>query len=176
MNRSLPLLTILALASCSSRPPPPTSPIPDEQPQAAPGAGSEPETSPPQAAPPPAPPPTDPAPAQAEPDLRSAELAAYENARPVFDKFCASCHAQGGPGARKGTLAHLDITSYPFGGHHAVAVAASIRKSLGVDGSTATMPRNKPGSVTGADLELIKAWADAFDASHATTNPGRHAH
>lgn len=97
-------------------------------------------------------------------------MAAWANAKPVFDKFCASCHARGGPGAKPGTLAHLDITSYPFEGHHADTVAATIRKSLGMDGRKATMPRNKPGSLSAADLALVREWADAFDASHAVVD------
>lgn len=165
MARSLSLLIIVGLVACGSRPPPPTTDTPDAQSQAAPAsdAGPDPQANPLEATPQP----TEPAPAQAAADHHAAELAAYERAKPVFDKFCANCHAQGRPGARPGTLSHLDITRYPFAGHHADTVAATVRKSLGIDGGKATMPKNKPGSVTGADLALIKAWTDAFDAAHA---------
>jgi mono/diheme cytochrome c family protein len=93
-------------------------------------------------------------------------MLAYEKAKPVFDKFCANCHTQGRPGARKGTLAHLDTTVYPFTGHHSHETTATVRRVLGVGGGKATMPMNKPGAVQGEDLALIIAWADAFDASH----------
>lgn len=160
MTRSLTVLTILAFTACGSRPPP-TSPDGRPPVDIASSAGTEVHPAPP------ALPPTEPVPAQAATDHHAAEMAAYANAKPVFDKFCANCHAQGRPGARQSTLAHLDVTSYPFGGHHADTVGASVRKSLGIDGGKATMPKNKPGSVAGADLALIKEWADAFDAAHA---------
>lgn len=116
--------------------------------------------------------PTPPAPAESDPaqakaDLLAAEMAAFEKAKPVFDKNCSSCHVMGGRGAKAKTLQHFNMTKYPFGGHHAHEMTASIRKSLGLTGSKATMPKNKPGSVQGDDLATIAAWADAFDASMA---------
>lgn len=99
--------------------------------------------------------------------LIAQETAAFEQAKPVFDKFCAGCHVQDGRGAKKKTLEHFDMTRYPFGGHHADEITASIRKTLGIGGGKPTMPKNKPGSVPADQVALIAAWADAFDASHA---------
>lgn len=164
MTRSLLTITLLfsSLAACGSKQPAPATQAPEQSPPGSTAsAGSEPQASSSETAAPR----TEPAPTQAASDLPATEMAAYERAKPVFDKFCGRCHAQAG--GMKGALAHLDITQYPFAGHHASTVAATVRKSLGVDGGKATMPRNKPGSVTGAELDLIKAWADAFDAAHA---------
>lgn len=99
-----------------------------------------------------------------------AELAAYETAKPVFEKFCINCHQKGKRGATKKALAELDITEYPFKGEH--ANGPDIRKALGIGGGKPTMPRNKPGSVKGDDLAAITAWLDAWDAAEAA---GAHA-
>jgi hypothetical protein len=109
--------------------------------------------------------PTAPDPEKAKADLLAAETAAYEGARPVFEKYCAGCHTQNGKNASKKKLDHFDMTTYPFGGHHAGEAGAAIRKVLGIDGSKPTMPRGKPGIVQGDELAAIAAWADAFDAS-----------
>lgn len=164
---------VIALMACGSKAPPPTTQAPDEPPAAV--VASEPSptpaatTSPDPAttAPEVHPEPATPDPSQVKQELLAAEMSAYEQAKPVFDKFCASCHSKGGPGAKKGTLAHFETTSYPFQGHHIDDLGASVRKTLGVGGKKATMPRNKPGSVQGEDLALILKWADAFDASHS---------
>jgi hypothetical protein len=115
-------------------------------------------------APPVGPAPADPVRSKAE--LLAAEASAYEAAKPVFDRFCASCHQQGHTSATPSKLDHFDMTTYPFGGHHAMEMASEIREVLGLDGGTPTMPKNQPGAVTGDDLALIAAWADAFDAAH----------
>ena len=93
-----------------------------------------------------------------------AEIAAFEKAKPVFEANCKGCHFKGQKNASAKKLAEFDITTYPFGGKH--GNAADIKKSLGIGGGKATMPKNKPGSVKGDELALIAAWADAFDASH----------
>ena len=98
--------------------------------------------------------------------LIAAETAAFEKAKPVFDKYCASCHTQG-PKAKKKTLDHFDMTTYPFGGHHAMEISKEIREVLAIGGGKPTMPRGKPGAVKGEELASIAAWADAFDAAHA---------
>lgn len=107
-------------------------------------------------------------------------MAAFEKAKPIFEKQCASCHVQGNRGAKKKTLEHFDMTKYPFGGHHADEVTESIRKALAIGGGKATMPKNKPGSVPPDDLALITAWADAYDAAMAggahEGRPGHDAH
>lgn len=179
------IAALIAVMACGTKTQPPTTHPPDEPPAVTATGPS----SPPEATPAESPDPTKSNPpqdttgqpegttgqpegatgaAQGPPDPLAAEMAAYEKAKPVFDKFCASCHSQGGPGAKKSTLNHLDTTTYPFKGHHADDVAESIRKTLGITGKKATMPRNKPGAVQGDDLVLIKNWADAFDAAHPT--------
>ncbi|MEZ4403223.1 MAG: c-type cytochrome [Kofleriaceae bacterium] len=108
-----------------------------------------------------------PDPAQVKADLLAAEAAAFEKAKPVFDASCSSCHAKGGRGAKAKTLGHFDMTTYPFGGHHADKITETIRKSLAIGGGKATMPRNKPGSLTADQLAAVAAWADAYDAASA---------
>ena len=119
----------------------------------------EPDTKPTEPAPP------DPAKVKAE--LLAAERAAFENAKPVFDKFCAKCHSKSGSKWSQKKGDHFDMTTYPFGGHHAMEVSGEIRKSLGIGGGKPTMPFDKKGAVKGEELALIAAWADAFDKAHA---------
>jgi hypothetical protein len=95
--------------------------------------------------------------------------AAYERARPVFEKYCTKCHTTGGTQSKKAALQHFTMDQYPFGGHHASAVAASIREVLGAGGEEPSMPRDEPGAVQGEELALVLAWADAFDRAHGTT-------
>lgn len=99
--------------------------------------------------------------------LLAAETAAFENARPVFEANCARCHKQGGKQATAKKRDHFDMTAYPFGGHHADAIASEIRKSLGMNGDKPRMPLDKKGIVQGDELALIRAWADAFDKAQA---------
>lgn len=106
-------------------------------------------------------------PAQVKADLLAAETSAYQAAKPVFEKYCAACHQQGGRKASAKKLGHFDMTPYPFAGHHAMEVSGEIREVLGIGGGKPTMPADKPGAVKGDELALIAAWADAFDASHA---------
>jgi hypothetical protein len=99
-------------------------------------------------------------------DLLAAEEKAYEAARPVFVAQCAKCHSKDSKKAQAKTLDHFDMTSYPFGGHHAAEITAEVRKALGIGGGKATMPKDHPGAVQGDDLALIAAWADAWDRAH----------
>ncbi len=99
-------------------------------------------------------------------DLLAAETTAYEQARPVLDTYCAKCHAKGGKNARPKSLEHFDMSSYPFGGHHAVEIGTEVRKVLGIGGGKPTMPFDHPGAVKGDELALIAAWADAYDKAH----------
>lgn len=105
-----------------------------------------------------------------------AELAAFDNARPVFETHCARCHSRGGRLSTEKKRDHFDMTTYPFAGHHATEIAKEIRKALGIDGSKPTMPFDDKGAVKGDDLALIAAWADAFDAAHAHEGHGDHDH
>lgn len=111
------------------------------------------------------PPPPDPA--QVKADLLAAETAAFEKAKPVFEKNCARCHTKGNKGASKKKLAAFDMGTYPLAGKHAKDMSKEIREVLGIGGGKPKMPADKKGAVKGDDLALIAAWADAFDASHA---------
>lgn len=98
----------------------------------------------------------------------SAELAAFENAKPVFEKHCARCHTESS--GKRSALKHFVMDAYPFGGHHATSMPATIRKVLGQSGKRATMPKDKPGVVSGEELKLILEWADAAERA-ALTKP-----
>jgi hypothetical protein len=112
---------------------------------------------------PPAPPtPPAPDPEKVKADLLASEQDAYQKAKPVFDKYCAKCHAQGGKNAAKKSLKHFDMTSYPFGGEHALMVGPEVREAVGLTDEKAIMPKDKPGSVKGDELALIDAWAQAW--------------
>ncbi|MFO0750003.1 MAG: hypothetical protein U1F43_30685 [Myxococcota bacterium] len=108
-----------------------------------------------------------PDPEQAKAALMAAELSAYESAKPVFTAACGGCHAAGSKLATAKKLEHLDVTGYPFKSRHLVSLTATLRHVLGIDGAKPTMPKQKPGSVQGADLALVEAWAKAFDAAEA---------
>jgi uncharacterized membrane protein len=100
--------------------------------------------------------------------ILAAEKAAYDRARPVFDRHCARCHTSAGDHRKKQkALPHFSMDAYPFGGHHATELAETIREVLGATGQDATMPDDDPGSVQGEELAIILAWADAFERSHA---------
>lgn len=150
MRAPLLSLLVLAMAACGGKSPPETAPQPttedrhDHPAEAPPADNAD----------------------QGKTDLAAAETAAYERAKPVFEKYCSKCHAKGGKNAKPKSLEHLDMTSYPFGGHHAAEIGAEVRKVLGIGGGKATMPMDDPGSVKGDDLALIAAWADAYDKAH----------
>lgn len=160
------LTLVMALAACgggSSPTPaspagPEPAPVPDPVVAAPTPTLAEPATPPEPAAP---------DPAKIKADLLAVETAAYDKAKPVFAKYCASCHQQGQKKAKKESLEHFDITTYPFGGHHAMELGEAVRDVLAITGGKPTMPKGKPGSVKGEELALIASWADAFDASHA---------
>ncbi|MBP6627842.1 MAG: hypothetical protein KA297_00335 [Kofleriaceae bacterium] len=97
--------------------------------------------------------------------LMEAEMAAYEAAKPVFAKSCGGCHIQGGAKATAKKLKHVDMTTYPFAGHHVDTITTTIGHVLGIDGAKPTMPADKPGSVKGDDLALVEAWIEAYNAA-----------
>lgn len=170
-----PAFVLLVLAACGASQAP--APVPDP---IAPPVAPAPAPAPAPVATP-APPAPAPAPAPVTTDApRSAELVAFEQAKPVFDKWCARCHADGGRATSAKKRSHFDMTRYPFGGHHADDIADEVREVLGLTGKKPTMPPDKKGAVRGDELALIQAWADAFDAAHATgaahDHHGGHAH
>jgi hypothetical protein len=164
MKHTLALITSLALAACGSKSststgttPTPATPSPTTP--AADAAVA--------AMPPPPPSPIDAAPAAPDPAAVNAALladeqTAYDKAKPVFEHYCASCHTQNGKKATKKKLSHFDMTSYPFGGHHAATIGNEVREVLGLTGEKPTMPDDKPGSVKGDDLAAVDAWAQAW--------------
>ena len=123
----------------------------------------------------------EPSPAATDPkaDLLAMETSAWESARPIFDKACATCHTIAGKKATKKKLDHFKLDSYPPGGHHTSTIGFTIRDVLGLSGKKPTMPYDKPGSVEGDDLAKIKAWADAWEAAEragAHSAAGEHHH
>jgi hypothetical protein len=119
----------------------------------------------------------EPVPAAADPkaDALAAERAAYDKAKPVFEKWCAKCHTQGAKNATAKKLDHFDMTTYPFGGHHSAKMGPTIKQVLGLAGKKATMPFDKKGAVQGDELTTIAAWADAWEAAEKAGAHGPHA-
>ena len=92
------------------------------------------------------------------------ETAAFEIAKPVFERHCFRCHTTAGKKSKHKALDHLSMDQYPFGGHHADEAGAAVREVLGADAhGEATMPSDDRGAVRGDDLTKIVAWAAAFD-------------
>ena len=157
-------LCAAALVACGSKPPPPANPTPpaaephEAMPPATPAATAEPAKPP--VAEKPAPPAADP-----KADALAAETAAYEKAKPTFEKYCATCHTKAGKKAAKKKLDHFDMDTYPFGGEHTAFIGDHVGDVLGLGGKKATMPYDKPGSVKGEDLATIKAWIDAWESA-----------
>lgn len=94
------------------------------------------------------------------------EIAAFERAKPAFERHCFRCHTTAGKKTKPKALAHVAMDGYPFGGHHADEAGSIVRKALGAGGGEPTMPSDDPGVVTGDDLARILAWADAFEHAH----------
>ncbi|HEU0036142.1 MAG TPA: c-type cytochrome [Kofleriaceae bacterium] len=165
MTRAFPILLSFVLAACGgSKPAPKTTPVEPTTPPSEPVATGS-ATAPT----PPAEPPTEPAPAEPAKDpkaeLLAAETTAWDKAKPVFEKYCASCHTKAGKKSAKKKLDHFDMDSYPPGGHHTATIGFTIRDVLGISGKKATMPYDHPGTVKGDDLAAIKAWTDAWEAA-----------
>ena len=162
--KALFALLTAALVACGSKSTPPANPTPppaephEATPTPTPAVATESPKSP--DADKPAPPKSD-----AKADALAAETAAYAKAKPVFDKYCSTCHTKAGKKSAKKKLDHFDMDTYPFGGEHTAFIGNHIRDVLGISGKKATMPKDKPGTVKGDDLALVKAWADAWDAA-----------
>ena len=94
------------------------------------------------------------------------EIAAFEKAKPAFERHCFRCHTATGKKSKPKALAHIAMDGYPFGGHHADEAGSVVLKVLGAGGGKTTMPSDNPGAVAGEDLTRILAWADAFERAH----------
>lgn len=147
MTRHIAQLLTLVLTACGSTPSPPTTPV----------ATSDPMPKDPELA--------TPDPATVKADLLASERAAWDTAKPVFDKSCATCHTKAGKKSAKKKLDHFDMDTYPPGGHHSGTIGFTIREVLGLTGKKPTMPFDKPGSVQGEDLARVKAWTDAWETA-----------
>jgi mono/diheme cytochrome c family protein len=101
------------------------------------------------------------------------ETAAWDQAKPVFEKYCAHCHTTAGKKKSAKKLDHFNMDSYPLTGHHAATIGFTIRDVLGISGKKPTMPSDKPGSVKGDELALVNAWTDAWEAAEKA---GKHPH
>lgn len=190
MTRSLTMLLLAAaLAACgSASPASPTTPggPPVSTPPAGASASAQHEAPSPAEPAQPVEPSAPAAPESVEPArpdpkaaLLAAEASAWETAKPVFTKYCATCHTREGKKASKKKLDHFDLGTYPAGGHHTATIGVTVRDVLGLGGKKATMPYGKPGSVTGKDLAAIKAWTDAWEAAEkaeAHPHPADHHH
>jgi mono/diheme cytochrome c family protein len=106
--------------------------------------------------------------------LLAAETEASQAALPIFATHCARCHMPGEPDATDDTLHHFSMEAYPFRGHHAHQMGDTIRAVLGADGGEPTMPDDDPGALSDEELEVVLAWAEAFDRAHAA-GAGYHA-
>jgi outer membrane biosynthesis protein TonB len=161
MKKLISILFVAALAACGGGDKKPVEPTPDPQPDPTPVEPTpDPTAKPDEPVKPDEPPPPDP-----KVELMAAETAAFEKAKPVFEKFCGKCHSDTGKSKSAKKLGHLNITAYPFTSSHGATLAADIRKALAIGGGKPTMPADKKGSVKGDDLAAIAAWADAWDAA-----------
>jgi mono/diheme cytochrome c family protein len=160
MMKSLLALVLVVSACGGGSKPPPQEPAPQDPVPMDPVARPDEPTPAPEEPVKPEEPKPDP-----KVELLALETAAFDKAKPVFDKWCAKCHTADGKNTSAKKRKELDITAYPFTGEH--ANAKDIRKTLGIGGGKPSMPADKKGAVKGDELALIAAWADAWDASHA---------
>jgi len=157
------LLLGAALVACGSKAPPPSAPAMPDRAAIDAGSGSAVAIPTPISTKPPEPP--APEPAKVKADLLASETSAWQTARPVLETACARCHTKAGKKSAKKKLDHMDMDTYPIGGHHTGTIGYAIRDVLGIGGPEATMPYDKPGSVKGADLAKVVAWTDAWEAA-----------
>ena len=159
--RSFALFALLAQFACGSKAQTPTT-VPATDHSAHHHAEAPPDA--PTTQPAPEEKPAEPA-ADPKAELLAAETAAWNAAKPVFDRACAGCHTTSGKKASKTKLDHFNFDSYPTRGHHAATIGFTIRDVLGISGKKPTMPYGRPGSVQGDDLAKIKAWTDAWESA-----------
>jgi hypothetical protein len=165
MKQLFSLIMVAALAACGSKSPTkPTTPDPEHDQHHHEGSGAVATPDPtPKESDKPAEPPLPKVDPKAE--LLAAETSAWDTAKPVFEKACATCHTTAGKKASKKKLDHFNFDTYPPGGHHTATIGFTIRDVLGISGQKPEMPYDKPGSVKGDDLAKIKAWTDAWEAA-----------
>lgn len=101
-----------------------------------------------------------------------AEMAAYLQAWPAFERHCFRCHNAAGEETSRKALEQLEMGRYPFGGRRGPIAGRAIRKALVGAAGKRTMPKDDPDSLNSDDLVLILKWADAFDASRIRKNAG----
>jgi len=91
-----------------------------------------------------------------------AEIAAFEKAKPIFVANCSRCHTKGAAKATAKSLSHFDMSTYPLQGHHASTIGETVAAVVGQRNKAATMPKDKKGSVQGADLAAVLTWTTAW--------------
>ena len=150
---ALAALLATAITGCGDKPPAgrgaadPGDPAAPEAPEPPPGPGAAGE------------------PGDAE-ALAAAERRAFEAARPAFETHCFRSHTRGGAKSQPKALEHVAMDGYPFAGAHTADLGVRIREVLGAGGGEATMPKDDPGAVRGAELERIVEWTVAYDRAH----------
>ena len=159
MTQSLiTLLFTAALAACGS-----TSPAAKTLPSEAAASGSpvvasstppsEPAVPPEPAKPAesPRPEPEKLAPAAIDPkaELLAAETSAWEAAKPVFTKYCATCHTKDGKKAAKKKLASFEEPSAVSSSRRAAALERRTPMSPGASPRSKCRPRGRDGAIPG---------------------------
>jgi hypothetical protein len=106
------------------------------------------------------------------PPVAAEEQRAYDQARGAFDRHCGRCHTTGGKRGRRRSLEQFNMDSYPFTGEHAADAGDAVRTVLGAGREPPSMPKDNPGLVRGADLQVILAWANAFERARGIRQAG----
>lgn len=107
-----------------------------------------------------------PVPVASQAELDAAERAAFDRAKPVFDRYCIACHTKRGKQKTQKRLDAIDFTKYPPAGRYAKIVGGAVRDVLGQSGVPATMPFDRKGAVVGDELAVVMAWVDAWARAH----------
>lgn len=89
------------------------------------------------------------------------ERTAYERVAGVFAEHCRRCHAEGTRLSSWEAMKGVDMNAYPFGGGTKAEVAKRIRRSIGLDGATATMPKGYGRALSKDDVDRIVAWSES---------------
>ncbi len=105
-------------------------------------------------------------------DISVAEMAAYLQAWPAFERNCYRCHTGSGEESNRKAVEPLNMSRYPFTGRRGPIAGRAIRKVLDSVSGRRTMPKDDPDSLNADDLTLILKWADTFDAARIKKNKG----